>query len=80
MGLFRVLDRANYKRRTRPYSDKERNKYGKIINKILKGDPDCGDRIPIDPNSDELYDKLRDGVILCKLINLCEPGYKSWWL
>ena len=73
MGLFRVLDRANYKRRARPYSDKERNKYAKIINKVLKGDPDCGDRIPIDPNSDELYDKLRDGVILCKLINLCEP-------
>ena len=74
MGLFRVLDRANYKRRARPYSDKERNKYAKIINKVLKGDPDVGDKVPIDPNSDELYDKLRDGVILIKLVNLCEPG------
>ena len=74
MGLFRVLDRANYKRKARPYSDKERNKYAKIINKVLKGDPEVGDRIPIDPNSDQLYDKLRDGVILIKLVNLCEPG------
>ena len=74
MGLFRVTDRANYKRRARPYSDKERNKYAKIINKVLKDDPDCAGRVPIDVNSpDDLYNKLRDGVILCKLINLCEP-------
>ena len=36
MGLFRVLDKANYKRKARPYSDKEKNKYAKIINKALK--------------------------------------------
>ena len=75
MGLFRVLDRANYKRRARPYSDKEKSKYAKLINKLLKNDPDCkGTRVPIDPKGDDLYDKLRDGVILVKLVNLCEPG------
>ena len=74
MGLFRVLDKANYKRKARPYSDKEKNKYAKIINKALKDDPDCKNKIPIDPKGDELYDKLRDGVILAKLVNLCEPN------
>ena len=74
MGLFRVLDRANYKRKARPYSDKDRNKYAKIINKVLKDDPDCKNKIPIDTTNNELYDKLRDGVILAKLVNLCEPN------
>ena len=74
MGLFRVLDRANYKRKARPYSDKEKSKYAKLINKLLKDDPDCKNRVPIDPKGDQLYDRLRDGVILAKLVNLCEPN------
>ena len=74
MGLFRVLDRANYKRKARPYSDKEKSKYAKLINKLLKEDPDCKNRVPIDPKGDQLYDRLRDGVILAKLVNLCEPN------
>ena len=74
MGLFRVLDRANYKRKARPYCDKDKNKYAKIINRVLRDEPDTKTKIPIDPNTDELYDKLRDGVILVKLLNLCEPG------
>ena len=73
MGLFRVYDPENYKRKKRPYSDAEKNRYAKMINKILAGDPDCGSRIPIDPSNDDLYDKLRDGVILAKLVNKCEP-------
>ena len=73
MGLFRVYDPDNYKRKKRPYSDKEKNRYAKLINKILSGDPDCGSRIPIDPNTDDLYDKVQDGVILSKLVNKCEP-------
>ena len=74
MGLFRVLDRANYKRRAKPYCDRDKNKFAKIINRVLRDDPDCKNKIPIDPNTDDLYDKLRDGVILVKLLNLCEPG------
>ena len=73
MGLFRVRDPDDYNRKKRPYSDKEKNRYAKMINKILKDDPDCGSRIPIDPESDDLYDKIQDGVIIAKLINKCEP-------
>ena len=73
MGLFRVIDYESKKRRARQFNDKEKNRYAKLINKALKDDPDCGSRIPIDPESDELYDKIKDGVILCKLINKCEP-------
>ena len=74
MGLFRVIDSGKYRKKARPYCDKDKNKYAKIINKLLKDDPDCKGKIPIDPKGDDLYNKLRDGVILVKLINLCEPG------
>ena len=73
MGLFRIHDPDSINRKKRPYSDKEKNRYAKMINKILADDPDCGSRIPIDPESDDLYDKIRDGVIIAKLVNKCEP-------
>ena len=73
-GLFRIVDSGKYRKKARPYCDKDKNKYAKIINKLLKDDPDCKGKIPIDPKGDDLYNKLRDGVILVKLINLCEPG------
>ena len=73
-GLFRVFDKHNYRRKARPYADLEKNKYAKTINKVLKNDDDCKDKVPIDPKGDDLYDKLKDGVILAKLVNLCEPN------
>ena len=73
MGLFRVHDPEDYSRKKRPYCNKEKNRYAKIINKILVDDPDCGSRIPIDTESDDLYDKIQDGVIIAKLVNKCEP-------
>ena len=73
MGLFRVYDPDDYNRKKRPYSDSEKNRYAKMINKILADDPDCGSRIPIDPETDDLYDKIQDGVIIAKLVNKCEP-------
>ena len=73
MGLFRITDYQSSQRRKRNYCDKEKNRYAKLINKKLKDDPDCGNRIPINPENDDLYDKIQDGVILCKLVNLCEP-------
>ena len=73
MGLFRVKDKHKYERPARPKSDKEKNKYAKLINKALKDDPDCKNKIPIDTKSDELYDKIKDGIIIAKLVNKCEP-------
>jgi len=73
MGLFRVRDKESYERPKRPFSDKESNRYAKMINKILNEDPDCANKLPINPETDELYDKIKDGIILCKLVNKCEP-------
>ncbi|KAJ3478794.1 hypothetical protein NLI96_g9510 [Meripilus lineatus] len=43
------------------------------INAVLEGDPDVGSRIPIPTNTMQLFDEVRDGLILCKLINDSVP-------
>ncbi|KAK3608523.1 hypothetical protein CHS0354_010378 [Potamilus streckersoni] len=43
------------------------------INRALKDDVDCKTLLPIDPESDDLYKKLKNGIILCKLINDSVP-------
>ena len=40
MGLFRIVDMESKLRKKRPYCDKEKNRYAKLINKALKDDPD----------------------------------------
>ncbi|KAJ2941033.1 hypothetical protein O0L34_g13165 [Tuta absoluta] len=39
------------------------------INSNLEHDPDLKHLLPIDPEGKQLYDKLKDGLILCKVIN-----------
>ncbi|XP_053205055.1 plastin-1-like [Panonychus citri] len=39
------------------------------INSNLKNDPDLKHILPIDTNGRELYDKVKDGILLCKIIN-----------
>lgn len=39
------------------------------INSNLKNDPDLKLLLPIDPDGKFLYDKVKDGILLCKIIN-----------
>ncbi|KAB0800212.1 hypothetical protein PPYR_05952 [Photinus pyralis] len=39
------------------------------INSNLKHDPDLKHLLPIDPDGKTLYDKVKDGILLCKVIN-----------
>ncbi|CAH2245064.1 plastin-2 [Pararge aegeria] len=39
------------------------------INSNLEHDPDLKHLLPIDPEGKQLYEKLKDGLILCKVIN-----------
>lgn len=54
------------------YSDSEQIAFAGWINSQLAEDPDCTKHLPIN-GSEELFLKLRDGVILCKMINLSVP-------
>ncbi|KAF5294787.1 hypothetical protein FQA39_LY00271 [Lamprigera yunnana] len=39
------------------------------INSNLRQDPDLKHLLPIDPEGKALYDKVKDGILLCKVIN-----------
>ncbi|XP_060209604.1 fimbrin-5-like isoform X2 [Lycium barbarum] len=55
-------------------SESERASYVAHINTFLRDDPFLKDFLPIDPSTNQLFDLAKDGVLLCKLINLAVPG------
>uniref|UniRef100_A0A1D1Y208 Fimbrin-like protein 2 n=1 Tax=Anthurium amnicola TaxID=1678845 RepID=A0A1D1Y208_9ARAE len=55
-------------------SESEKSSYVAHINNYLAGDEFLKRRIPIDPLTDDLFEIAKDGVLLCKLINVAAPG------
>lgn len=53
------------------YSDGEKAAFADWINSVLATDADCIPYLPIDVagDSDELFEKMKDGILLCKMIN-----------
>jgi len=56
------------------FSEEERTAYVKVINTTLRDDQDLQKYLPIDPNSMEIFSLMKDGIILCKLINAAVKG------
>nr|BAE26890.1 unnamed protein product [Mus musculus] len=56
------------------YSEEEKYAFVNWINKALENDPDCRHVIPMNPNTDDLFKAVGDGIVLCKMINLSVPG------
>lgn len=54
---------------THSYLVEERICFAKLINDILKNDEDVKDVIPINPEGDDIFHAMEDGIILSKLIN-----------
>ncbi|XP_029973560.1 plastin-1 [Salarias fasciatus] len=55
------------------YSDEEKVAFVNWINKALANDPDCRHLLPMNPDNDSLFTSVRDGILLCKMINLSQP-------
>ena len=55
------------------YSQEEVSGFVMHINATLSTDPDLKEILPINPENDELFKKLGDGLLLCKLVNLAQP-------
>nr|XP_034340761.1 LOW QUALITY PROTEIN: plastin-3 [Arvicanthis niloticus] len=55
------------------YSEEEKYAFVNWINKALENDPDCRHAIPMNPNTDDLFKAVGDGIVLCKMINLSVP-------
>ncbi|MCO5591788.1 hypothetical protein L7F22_045780 [Adiantum nelumboides] len=54
--------------------DSEKKAYVDHINTYLCEDAAIKKHLPIDPSSNQLFTIAKDGVLLCKLINLAVPG------
>ncbi|CAM8997400.1 unnamed protein product [Rhodiola kirilowii] len=55
-------------------SESEKASYVSHINNYLAGDDFLSSYLPIDPTSNDLFEIVKDGVLLCKLINVAVPG------
>ncbi|KAG9478353.1 hypothetical protein GDO78_013383 [Eleutherodactylus coqui] len=55
------------------YSEEEKYAFVNWINKALENDPDCKHVLPMNPNTNDLFRALGDGIVLCKMINLSVP-------
>ena len=44
------------------FSEEERTAYVKVINSSLADDPVCKKYLPIDPDSNEVFDRIKDGI------------------
>ncbi|XP_047467802.1 plastin-1-like [Mugil cephalus] len=55
------------------YSDEEKVAFVNWINKALAKDPDCQHLLPMNPDNESLFTSVRDGILLCKMINLSQP-------
>lgn len=55
-------------------SESEKASYVGHINAYLAEDPFLKNALPVDPATNQLFHLTKDGVLLCKLINLAVPG------
>jgi|LauGreDrversion4_2_1035121.scaffolds.fasta_scaffold85354_2 plastin-1 len=56
------------------FNEDEKIAFVKVINTVLADDEDCKKYLPIDPESMDLFNLLKNGVILCKLVNKAQQG------
>ncbi|GMI79418.1 hypothetical protein like AT5G55400 [Hibiscus trionum] len=54
--------------------ESEKAFYVRHINIYLGDDPFLSEFLPLDPATDDLFNLAKDGVLLCKLINVSVPG------
>ncbi|XP_056395046.1 plastin-3 [Hyla sarda] len=55
------------------YSEEEKYAFVNWINKALENDPDCKHVLPMNPNTNDLFRAVADGIVLSKMINLSVP-------
>eukprot|EP01125_Pyxidicula_operculata_P009116 TRINITY_DN301_c0_g1_i1.p1 TRINITY_DN301_c0_g1~~TRINITY_DN301_c0_g1_i1.p1 ORF type:complete len:781 (-),score=266.22 TRINITY_DN301_c0_g1_i1:73-2415(-) len=54
---------------THSYSLAEKKAFSNFINEVLRNDPDLTGVIPINPDNEDLFKVMSNGVLLCKLVN-----------
>jgi len=53
--------------------DEEQAAFADWINDSLSGDEDVNHKLPMSQDGSDMYEKMDDGILLCKIINLAAP-------
>jgi len=56
------------------YSQEELTAFADHINSVLEGDSDLGDLLPVNIETDELFGKIHNGLLLAKFVNKIKEG------
>ncbi|KAI0242613.1 fimbrin [Massospora cicadina] len=64
---------ANQSDTAHTINEEEKIEFAIYINDALESDPMLSDRLPIKPETMQLFDECRDGLVLSKLINFASP-------
>eukprot|EP00741_Cyanophora_paradoxa_P005410 tig00000881_g5246.t1 len=56
------------------FADEEKEAFADHVNASFRNDPDLRQHLPLDPKSMDLFKKLQDGILICKMINKAAPG------
>ena len=72
--LRKVSQKTGDRRSVHIVATEEQAAYADWINNNLAGDKDVEHKLKLDETGSDLYEKLDDGVILCKIVNLAVPG------
>jgi len=59
---------------THSFAESETIAFTRHINEVLSGDDDCAHLLPMPEGSTEIFETVKDGVLLCKLINHVGEG------
>ncbi|CAI2361824.1 unnamed protein product [Moneuplotes crassus] len=56
------------------YKVEERECFARVINQSLAEDEHCKDILPVDPDTEEIFKAVDNGIIFCKLVNIAVEG------
>jgi hypothetical protein len=59
------------------FDAEEKIAFSEHLNNVLKEDKMLSRYFPLDPYSDDLYTRLDDGVILCKVVLVCRYDFEA---
>eukprot|EP01087_Luapelamoeba_hula_P001000 TRINITY_DN1075_c0_g1_i3.p1 TRINITY_DN1075_c0_g1~~TRINITY_DN1075_c0_g1_i3.p1 ORF type:complete len:1050 (-),score=333.21 TRINITY_DN1075_c0_g1_i3:60-3209(-) len=69
-----IVQQAGVGGGTHSYSTEETRAFSEHINELLRDDSELAGFLPINPNSNDLFQAIKEGYLLCKLINKIRPG------
>jgi len=58
---------------THSFSEEEKASFVEHINSVLSDDPLCQGKLPINPDNNDIFSAVNDGLVLCALINNAVP-------